>query len=799
MWIPSVHLASNRMPMVPSHTLAQQQHMWHQRLGHPGSEVLRRLVSNNFISCNKEKPHVLCHACQLGKHVRLPFVSSNTVVTSCFDIIHSDVWTSPILSLSGFKYYVLFLDYYSQFVWVYPLLNKSDVWSKFVLFCTYVRTQFECEIRSFQCDHSSEFNNHNFHKLFANNGIQFRFSCPKISQQNGKSERMVRTINNLIRTLLFQANLQPTFWVEALNVATHLLNFLPSTAINNEIPYTRLFGTNPHYSLIRTFGCLCYPHLHANHKLDPYATPSIYLGQASNQCGYPCLDLKINKIIISRHVTFDETVFPYGSTQPALPPTYTFWDDKPDLIPPIIPTNPVVQLPPDPITPIHTTENQAHSPPPSTSAVQQQIPTTTQSPATQHEPVAQSPIIFLDPPENPNSVLVHPMVIRFCVGTSRPTERLNLHVSSVSPLPKSYRDAFSDPNWQNVMRDEYHALIKNKTWTLVPRPPDTNIVRCMWLFRHKYLADDTLSRYKARLVANGSTRLEWVDVDGTFSPVVKPGTIRIVLSLAASRHWPIHQLDVKNAFLHGDLSETVYMYQPFGFWDSVHPDYVCLLQRHGTDIAYLLLYVDDIVLTSSSEGLLQKIIRLFLSQKKYAVEILEKAHMVNCNPSRTPVDNESKLGVDVQQIWLLILMRIGLVVPPLGDILQGIIVYFFNNLLSWSAKRQPMLSRSSAEAEYHGVANAVAGTCWLRNLLRKLHTPLSTATLVYCDNFSVVYLSSNPVQHQRMKHIEIDIHFFRDLVAADQARVLHVPSHYQFANIFPKGYLQQYLKSLDLV
>ncbi|GKE58573.1 ribonuclease H-like domain-containing protein, partial [Tanacetum coccineum] len=91
--------------------------------------------------------------------------------------------------------------------------------------------------------------------------------------------------------------------------------------------------------------------------------------------------------------------------------------------------------------------------------------------------------------------------------SNRPPDRLTLHVSSVSPLPKSYRDAFRDPNWQNAMQDEYNALIKNNTWTLVPRPPDTNIVRCMWLFHHKHLVDGTLSRYKARLVANGSTQL----------------------------------------------------------------------------------------------------------------------------------------------------------------------------------------------------------------------------------------------------------------------------------------------------
>ncbi|GJW71580.1 ribonuclease H-like domain-containing protein [Tanacetum coccineum] len=235
------------------HAFLVSQNTWHQRLGHPRGEVLRCLVSSNFIPYNKEKPPILCHACQLGKHVRLPFVSSSTMISSCFDIIPSDVWTSSILSLSGFKYYVLFFDHYSHFVWVYPLVNKSGVMSKFVLFRKYVRTQFKCEIKSFQCDHSGEFDNRRLHTLFAQNRIQFRFSCPQTSQQNGKSERMVRTINNLIRTLLFQANISPTFWVEALNMATHLLNILPSTAIANNIPYTRLYGKDPNYTILCIF------------------------------------------------------------------------------------------------------------------------------------------------------------------------------------------------------------------------------------------------------------------------------------------------------------------------------------------------------------------------------------------------------------------------------------------------------------------------------------------------------------------------------------------------------------------
>nr|GEW02260.1 ribonuclease H-like domain-containing protein [Tanacetum cinerariifolium] len=115
---------------------------------------------------------------------------------------------------------------------------------------------------------------------------------------------------------------------------------------------------------------------------------------------------------------------------------------------------------------------------------------------------------------------------------------------------------------------------------------------------------------------------------------------------------------------------------------------------------------------------------------------------------------------------------------------SGYCIFLGNNLLSWSSKRQFTISRSSAEVEYRGVANAVAETRWLRNLLRELHTPLSTATLVYCDNVSAVYLSSNPVQYQRTKHIEIDIHFVRDLASTGRIRVLHIPSHYQLADYF---------------
>jgi hypothetical protein len=138
-----------------------------------------------------------------------------------------------------------------------------------------------------------------------------------------------------------------------------------------------------------------------------------------------------------------------------------------------------------------------------------------------------------------------------------PKDRLNLHVSVSSSLPKSYKSALLDPNWAAAMKDEYDALIQNNTWQLVPRPSNTNIVSGKWVFRHKFNSNGSLARYKARWVCRGYSQQHGIDYDETFSPVVKPSTIRTVLSIVVSSSWPIHQLDVKNAFLHGSLQETV--------------------------------------------------------------------------------------------------------------------------------------------------------------------------------------------------------------------------------------------------
>jgi hypothetical protein len=158
---------------------------------------------------------------------------------------------------------------------------------------------------------------------------------------------------------------------------------------------------------------------------------------------------------------------------------------------------------------------------------------------------------------------------------------MNLSVShaSISPIPVNYRSGLADTNWRAAMAEEYKALIGNGTWRLVPRPPGANVVTGKWIFKHKFHSDGTLARHKARWVVRVFSQRHGIDYDETFSPVVKSAMIRVVLSIASAHAWPIHQLDVKNAFLHGYLQETVYCQQPPGFVDPAAPDHVCLLQR----------------------------------------------------------------------------------------------------------------------------------------------------------------------------------------------------------------------------
>ncbi|KAJ9565991.1 LOW QUALITY PROTEIN: hypothetical protein OSB04_001957 [Centaurea solstitialis] len=427
---------------------------WHRRLGHPGAAVFQFLMSRKFITCSS-KTSSLCHACQLGKHCRLPFSASSTKTSRVFELIHSDLWTSPS---KWFQILCPFLDDFSHFLWVFPLRAKSEVFSIFKTFRAYVLNQFKTDIQLFQCDNGREFNNQPFLDFFKTHGIKIRFSCPYTSPQNGKAERTIRTINNTLRTSLIQASLPPIFWVEALLSSVHTFNLLPSTTIQYKTPFEVLFGFSPTYSHLRVFGCLCYPNTSPTsvHKLAPRSSACVYLGPSTDHRGYRCLDLITQKVIISRHVNFDETHFPFPDFQTR--PTsedYNAFDVDDSLLPSLLWSllPPLRRLLPPPAKPSGTSSS-----PSASSAVPSQPPA-------------------------PATTFGHPMTTRSRTGSLKPKQIFNLSITSdISPIPRSTAQAMCDPHWRAAMDAEMAAIISNYTWDLVPKPSDANIVGNRWLF-----------------------------------------------------------------------------------------------------------------------------------------------------------------------------------------------------------------------------------------------------------------------------------------------------------------------------
>ncbi|GJX29531.1 ribonuclease H-like domain-containing protein [Tanacetum coccineum] len=237
-------------------------------------------------------------------------------------------------------------------------------------------------------------------------------------------------------------------------------------------------------------------------------------------------------------------------------------------------------------------------------------------------------------------------------------------------------------------------------------------------------------------------RKEGIDFDETFSPVVKMSTVRCVIALYVTNCWPLFQLDINNAFLYGDLDEDIYMTIPKGFASKYNKN-KNTLSKSSTEAEYRSLSSAACEIIWIQKLLLDLGIKVTL-------------------PVNLHCDNKSALQLAINPA-------------------------FHERSKHFEIDCLKEASHSSVEAKYHGVVNVMAETHWLQNLLRKLHSPLHLATIVYCDNVSAIYLSFNLVHHQCTKHIEIDIYFVRDHVATRQVRALHVPLRYQYAHIFTKG------------
>lgn len=315
--LPAQHVSSNQVqpaqntPSKTSSTLAR----WHYRLGHPMFSTVKKILSSCNVSFPRNDNITLCSACELGKNHKLPFPDSHTVDSTPLQLIFSDVWgPAHNVSNNGFRYYVSFVDAFSRYTWIFFLKHKSEVFQIFQQFKTNVELQCNHKIKALQTDWGGEYRSlvHFFKKF----GIDHRVSCLHTSQQNGVVERKHRHIVDTGLSLLANAHMPLAYWDDAFSTSVYLINRLPSTVLHGQAPLHKLFTITPDYPFLRVFGCLCFPYLRVynSHKLAFRSKACTFIGYSTKHKGYKCLSSD-GRIFISRHVKFDESSFPFLSSQ----------------------------------------------------------------------------------------------------------------------------------------------------------------------------------------------------------------------------------------------------------------------------------------------------------------------------------------------------------------------------------------------------------------------------------------------------------------------------------------------------
>lgn len=286
--------------------------LWHQRLGHPCSLTLSHVLKQCGINKNISDLK-FCEACKFGKMHQLNFPSVVHHSTKPFEIVHGDVWgPASVVSNEGFWYYLVLVDDYTRFAWIFPLATKSEVANLILQHIKFLERQFNTKVKALQCNMGKEFTV--LHKFFKDLGIQIRHT----HQQNGLVERKHRHITETGLTLLAQSGLPMSFWWSSFHTATFLINRLPTPVLQHQSPYFRLYGKKPDYVFLKSFGCACYPFLrpYNTSKLLFRTSKCLFLGYSSDHRGYQCLHPS-GRIYTSRTVEFHEQEFPYTELFPS--------------------------------------------------------------------------------------------------------------------------------------------------------------------------------------------------------------------------------------------------------------------------------------------------------------------------------------------------------------------------------------------------------------------------------------------------------------------------------------------------
>ncbi|KAG8492112.1 hypothetical protein CXB51_015664 [Gossypium anomalum] len=541
-----------------------------------------------------------------------------------------------------------------------------------------------------------------------------------------------------------------------------------------------------------------------------------------------CLDVVVFrtyvrlKVIVSRHVVFDENrfLFPLSSTSAKLPlNTTTYVPVVRSIIPNEVCPDPVSTTEDSINSPVHNGDRTQHDSSDMYSASQH---SSHSRPAVQEE--VPSTVTFpIKPPTIPliSTTNTHAMVTRSKAGIFKPKA---LCADKVEVEPCSVEEALAHPDWE-----------------LSPLPLGRKAIGCKWLFRIKKNPDGTINRRKASLVGKGCSQVPGCDFKETFNPVVKPATIRTILSVAVTNGWSLRQVDVNNAFLNEDLTNEVFMQQPPGY-EQFGPNDDSLFVRSSSDhTLYVLVYMDDIVITGNSSDVINCFVQqlhnkfalkdmgklhyflgievsrsssgsLHLCQRKYIRELLARSSMTNAKSVHTPMVNSSLLSKDEGEplagpteyrIIAGALQYIVLTRPDIAYTVNRVCQFMHapTSLHMVALKRilrylcgtisHGLLFRRSdrlslVEAEYRSLAIAASDVTWLVSLLTELNLQSVDLPTVWCDNSSFVAVAANPVLHSKFKHVELDLFFIREKVASSELVVGEVPACDQVADILTK-------------
>ena len=408
------------------------------------------------------------------------------------------------------------------------------------------------KVKTLRSDNGGEYKSHVFQNWMKKMGIRHETTVPKTPQQNGVAERQMLTIVEMARSMLHGANVPTELWAEASNAAVYILNRVySSTALEEKTPYEMWYKKKPNLAHIRIFGSTVFAHVPKDEraKFDPTGRKCVLVGYCETQKAFRLWDPSARKVRISRDVLFDEIA-------PSVGVIPEFKSSLPSVFP-LVEEEATEEIIDPPLSSEESHDEELDGSPDETPAPVQ--PTRVSARANKGRPA----VTWADESQTPTYAGLAAM-------DNDITE------------PLTYREAMESPQvneWVAAMDEELASLRKNEAWELTEIPPSRNIIQNRWVFKLKHDSSGGVQRFKARLVAKGYTQRAGIDYEETYSPVVRYDSLRAVFAIAAALDLEIAQLDIKTAFLYGDLNEELYMSQPTGFVSKGQEGLVCRLKR----------------------------------------------------------------------------------------------------------------------------------------------------------------------------------------------------------------------------